>query len=60
MLLYPLRTDLVIIDLFPEGEVQLLHPGVELVLLRVLLDWSEVGQHAHKILKYGQIVGFSS
>ncbi len=35
----------------PEGEVELLHAGVQLVLLRVLLDGPEVGQHAHKVLQ---------
>jgi len=35
----------------PEGEVELLHPGVELVLLRALLDWSEVGQDPGEVLE---------
>ena len=33
-----------------EGEVQLLHPRVQLVLRRVLLDGTEVGNHADKVL----------
>ena len=35
----------------PEGEVELLHPRVQLVLLCVLLDRPEVGQHPHKVLE---------
>ena len=35
----------------PEREVELLHPGVELVLLGALLDWAEVGEDPDKILE---------
>ena len=31
--------------------MELLHPGVELVLLRALLDWSEVGQDPGEVLE---------
>ena len=35
----------------PEREVELLHSGVELVLLSALLDWTEVGEDPDKILE---------
>ena len=35
----------------PEREVELLHPGVELVLFGALLDWAEVGEDPDKILE---------
>ena len=35
----------------PEREVELLHSGVQLVLLSALLDWTEVGEDSDKILE---------
>merc|ERR1711997_299403 len=35
----------------PEGKVKLLHPSVELVLLRIFLNWSEMGEDTHEVLE---------